>query len=190
MLPIRPIKELVIAWTPNRPEFHPPGFRGKSRVEPLPGVGLEQFARKAGASDARAHDPSPQVRQAYVLEIAREMQQDGASTSCLMAVAEYANVQTALAASNADPVPAAPVLSCPKCGGTELVQPPTHVAAINPLAQLADGNAKNAAPQPLAANPDAAIRCVSCDSRFHPEDLSGDRFAFLQKLHREQAAAV
>ena len=183
MLPVRPISEVVIAWTPNRPEFHPPGFRGKSRAEPLPGVGLEQFARKAGASDERAHHPLASVRQAYVLSVAREMQQDGASTSCLMAVAEYADVQKALAA-NADPVPAAPVLTCPKCGGNELVQPPTHISAINPHA-VTDLTGRTQSPAPLAANPDAAIRCVGCGERWHEEDLTGPRFESLRKQYSE-----
>lgn len=71
------------------------------------------------------------------------------------------------------------VLKCPRCGSTQLEQPPQFVAAPNPHAS----SPRSA--QPLAVNPDSIIRCIECASRWHESDVdvAGARYAELRKAY-------
>jgi hypothetical protein len=73
------ITDCTIAWTPDRPEY-PAGMRAKCRIFPggAPQADLAPFPCQAGRFDARAQDPRPEVREAYVLAIALMMsERDG-----------------------------------------------------------------------------------------------------------------
>jgi hypothetical protein len=73
------IADCFICWTPVA-EKYPSGFRGKIRLfqAGTAHVDMAPFACKAGRFDARAQDPRPEIRQAYVLMIALMMsERDG-----------------------------------------------------------------------------------------------------------------
>src|SRR6267378_6636330 len=70
------IASIILAWTPNLPQ-HAQGMRGKVRGFPAgtPADQLAPFPYRAGAVDAAAHDPRPQVRYAYILGVSLAMTQ-------------------------------------------------------------------------------------------------------------------
>ena len=90
------ISEAVICWTPDRTDFAS-GMRGKARIFPA-STGVDEmapFARRAGRSDARAHDARLEVRQAYCLMIAFAMsERDGLDPvgvhQLMLGIEEYA----------------------------------------------------------------------------------------------------
>lgn len=73
------IADCFICWTPNA-DSYPAGFRGKIRCfsAGTAHADMAPFACHAGRFDARAQDPRPEVRQAYVLMVALMMsERDG-----------------------------------------------------------------------------------------------------------------
>jgi hypothetical protein len=64
------LASIILAWTPNLSQY-PQGMRGKVRVFPAgtPADQLAPFPYRAGAVDAAAHDPRPEVRYAYILGV-------------------------------------------------------------------------------------------------------------------------
>jgi hypothetical protein len=73
------ISDCTICWTPVSEEY-PSGFRGKVRLFPAgtAPADMAPFACRAGRFDARAQDPRPEVRGAYVLMVALMMtERDG-----------------------------------------------------------------------------------------------------------------
>jgi len=90
------MSDAMICWTPNRPEYAS-GMRGKARIFAAVAAGVDEmtpFPRRAGRTDARAHDPRPEVRQTYALMLAFVMsERDGLDPATvhqtMLAIDEY-----------------------------------------------------------------------------------------------------
>jgi hypothetical protein len=89
------LSEVVICWTPDRPEYQA-GMRGKARIFSAT-AGRDDvgpFPCRAGHVDPRAHEPRLELREAYVMGIANVMsQRDGLEVSLvhrlLLRIDEY-----------------------------------------------------------------------------------------------------